>query len=80
MDDDDAVRAVMMEVLGRKGFDVVAAASVTEALRPITIESFDVLITDLHNLSSLGFSTLLPNVMTIADEVDAQLTQSMVAT
>jgi DNA-binding response OmpR family regulator len=29
------------------------------------------------NLSSLDFSLLLPDVMTIADEVDAQLTQSM---
>ena len=48
VDDDDAVRAVMTETLGRKGFDVVAAASVTEALRLITIQSFDVLITDLH--------------------------------
>lgn len=29
------------------------------------------------NLSCLDFSLLLPDVMTIADEVDAQLTQSM---
>jgi hypothetical protein len=29
------------------------------------------------NLSSLDFSLLLPDVMAIADEVDAQLTQSM---
>jgi hypothetical protein len=29
------------------------------------------------NLSSLDFSVLLPDVMTIADEVDAQLTQAM---
>lgn len=29
------------------------------------------------NLGSLDFSLLLPDVMTIADEVDAQLTQSM---
>jgi hypothetical protein len=29
------------------------------------------------NLESLDFSLLLPDVMTIADEVDAQLTQSM---
>jgi len=29
------------------------------------------------NLDSLDFSLLLPDVMTIADEVDAQLTQSM---
>ena len=32
----------------------------------------------LHkNLSVLDFSLLLPDVMTIADEVDAQLTQTM---
>jgi hypothetical protein len=30
-----------------------------------------------RNLSFLDFSLLLPDVMTIADEVDAQLTQSM---
>ncbi len=29
------------------------------------------------NLSFLDFSLLLPDVMTIADEVDAQLTQAM---
>jgi len=29
------------------------------------------------NLNFLDFSVLLPDVMTIADEVDAQLTQSM---
>jgi CheY-like chemotaxis protein len=38
----------MTATLEHKGFDVVAAASVTEALRFITAESFDVLITDLH--------------------------------
>jgi DNA-binding response OmpR family regulator len=48
VDDDDAVRAMMNATLERKGFDVVAVASVTEALRRITTESFDVLITDLH--------------------------------
>jgi hypothetical protein len=30
-----------------------------------------------NNLNSLDFSLLLPDVMAIADEVDAQLTQSM---
>ena len=48
VDDDGAVRAMMNEGLQRKGFDVVAAASVTEALRRIITERFDVLITDLH--------------------------------
>jgi DNA-binding response OmpR family regulator len=48
VDDDDAVRTMMTETLDRKGFQVVAVASVTEALRRITTESFDALITDLH--------------------------------
>jgi DNA-binding response OmpR family regulator len=48
VDDDGAVRAMMSQGLERKGFEVATAASVTEALRRITTESFDVLITDLH--------------------------------
>ena len=48
VDDDDGVRAMMNAMLERKGFEVVAAASVTDALRHIATESFDVLITDLH--------------------------------
>jgi hypothetical protein len=31
----------------------------------------------IKNLSLLDFSLLLPDVMTIADEVDSQLTQTM---
>jgi DNA-binding response OmpR family regulator len=48
VDDDHGVRAMMNAMLERKGFEVVAAASVTDALRHIATESFDVLITDLH--------------------------------
>ena len=48
VDDDDAVRDMMTATLLHKGFEVVAAANVTEALKLITTESFDVLITDLH--------------------------------
>jgi DNA-binding response OmpR family regulator len=48
VDDDDAVRNMMTETLEHRGFEVVAAASVTEALRHIATESFDVLLTDLH--------------------------------
>src|ERR1700734_1383579 len=48
VDDDDAVRDMMTCTLESKGFGVIAAASVTEALRLITTENFDVLITDLH--------------------------------
>ncbi|MGA9965492.1 MAG: response regulator [Terriglobales bacterium] len=48
VDDDSAVLAMMSQGLERKGFEVVAASSVTEALRRIATENFDVLITDLH--------------------------------
>ena len=48
VDDDDVVRDVMTETLERKGFHVVAAANVIEALRHITTERFDALLTDLH--------------------------------
>jgi DNA-binding response OmpR family regulator len=48
VDDDDAVREMMKAILESKGFGVVDAANVTEALKYITTESFDVLISDLH--------------------------------
>jgi DNA-binding response OmpR family regulator len=48
VDDDDAVREMMTATLQHKGFEVVAASTVTSALRLITTQSFDVLITDLH--------------------------------
>jgi DNA-binding response OmpR family regulator len=48
VDDDDGVRNMMTVTLEHKGFNVVSAASVTDALRHIATESFDVLITDLH--------------------------------
>jgi len=48
VDDDAAVRSMMTQGLERKGFDVVGAENVTEALRRIADERFDVLISDLH--------------------------------
>lgn len=48
VDDDGAVRTMMSEALTRKGFEVISASSVPEALRRIADETFDVLITDLH--------------------------------
>jgi DNA-binding response OmpR family regulator len=48
VNDEDAVRTMMTLTLEHKGFEVVSAANVTEALKLITTESFDVLITDLH--------------------------------
>jgi len=59
VDDDEAVRAMMDATLERKGFDVVPAASVKEALALIATECFDVLITDLHMPSpSDGFAVI----------------------
>jgi CheY-like chemotaxis protein len=48
VDDNDDVRAVFQEGLKTYGFEVVAAASVNEALRLISTEKFDVLLCDLH--------------------------------
>ncbi|MGA7400817.1 MAG: response regulator [Candidatus Sulfotelmatobacter sp.] len=59
VDDDDAVREMMTATLEHKGFDVVAATNVTEALKLITTKTFDVLITDLHMPSpSDGFAVI----------------------
>jgi DNA-binding response OmpR family regulator len=48
VDDDEAVRTMMSATLENKGFEVIPACTVREALKLITTESFDVLITDLH--------------------------------
>ena len=48
VDDDEAVRNMMSVSLAGKGFDVIPADGVTQALKFIATESFDVLITDLH--------------------------------
>src|SRR6202140_2206009 len=72
VDDDEAVRSMMTATLAGKGFDVVCAVSVTEALKLITTESFDVLITDLHMPNpSDGFAVITamrhiqPNAITL---------------
>src|ERR1700719_2405392 len=48
VDDDISMLAMMKELLERKGFEVVAVGGVTEALKCIATETFQVLITDLH--------------------------------
>jgi DNA-binding response OmpR family regulator len=48
VDNSDDVRAVLHEGLRSHGFEVVPAATVTEALRLISLERFDVLLADLH--------------------------------
>jgi CheY-like chemotaxis protein len=46
--DNDDVRAVFQEGLEAYGFEVVPATSVNEALRFISTEKFDILLSDLH--------------------------------
>jgi CheY-like chemotaxis protein len=48
VDDDEVVRATLSEVLQRTGFAVTTAGDVVEALRRISSETYDVLVTDLH--------------------------------
>ena len=48
VDDTEDFREVIQLGLESQGFEVIAAASVTEALKYIVTEKFDVLISDLH--------------------------------
>jgi ActR/RegA family two-component response regulator len=48
VDDDASVLDMMSQSLKSKGFEVVAVGGVTDALKCIATESFEVLITDLH--------------------------------
>jgi DNA-binding response OmpR family regulator len=48
VDDDEAVLDMMSQSLKAKGFEVGAVGGVTDALKCISAEKFDVLITDLH--------------------------------
>jgi two-component system response regulator GlrR len=52
VDDNDDIRAVFQEGLEGHGFEVVSAASVNEALRLISAEKLDVLLSDLHMLDA----------------------------
>ena len=57
VEDDEAVRMLLHEVLERDGFEVVVASNVRDALRLITMETFDVLLSDLHMpLAGDGFT------------------------
>ena len=72
VDDEEAIREMMTATLEHKGFEVVTAANVNEALKLITTEAFDVLITDLHMPNpSDGFAVITamrhiqPNALTL---------------
>ena len=48
VDDDDLIRLSLNDVLLREGFDVTSAANVPEALKLISSNAYDVLLSDLH--------------------------------
>jgi CheY-like chemotaxis protein len=48
VDDDEVVRWTLGRVLEQSGFNITVAASVPEALKLISSEIYDVLLTDLH--------------------------------
>jgi len=58
-DDDEAIRMILQEGLQRDGFEVVTASNVSDALRHIATEHFDVLLSDLHMpLAGDGFTVV----------------------
>jgi DNA-binding response OmpR family regulator len=57
VEDDEAVRTMLQEVLQRDGFEVVVAGNVRDALKLIAMDKFDVLLSDLHMpLAGDGFT------------------------
>ena len=48
VDDDDVVLYTLSKVLEQRGFEIDTAGSVSEALRHITTQTYDVLLSDLH--------------------------------
>jgi YesN/AraC family two-component response regulator len=48
VDDDDLIRSTLCEILDHEGFDVTTAANVSEALKHISSNIYDVLLSDLH--------------------------------
>ena len=48
VDDDEMVRLTLCEVLEQNGFAVTTAANVSEALKHISAQTFEVLLSDLH--------------------------------
>jgi CheY-like chemotaxis protein len=48
VDDDEVLRSTLREILKSEGYDVTTAADVPEALKYITSNVYDVLLSDLH--------------------------------
>jgi len=72
VDDNGKVRTLFQEGMQAYGFEVVAAANVNDALRLISTEKFDVLLSDLHIPDAGDGSTVVsamrhahPNAVTV---------------
>jgi DNA-binding NtrC family response regulator len=48
VDDDESLCRIMRSLLEHEGFDITVAGNVTEALKLISSERYDVLLSDLH--------------------------------
>jgi CheY-like chemotaxis protein len=48
VDDDEKMNIIMRSLLAREGFDITATNTVPKALKLISAESYDVLLSDLH--------------------------------
>jgi CheY-like chemotaxis protein len=48
VDDDEMLNTIMRSLLEREGFDITVAGNVAEALKLISSERYDVLLSDLH--------------------------------
>jgi DNA-binding NarL/FixJ family response regulator len=48
VDDDEMLNTIMCSLLAREGFDITVAGNVAEALKLISLERYDVLLSDLH--------------------------------
>jgi CheY-like chemotaxis protein len=48
VDDDELLNSIMCSLLEGEGFDITVASNVAEALKRISLERYDVLLSDLH--------------------------------
>jgi CheY-like chemotaxis protein len=48
VDDDDALCRIMRSLLEHEGFEITVAGNVADALKLISSERYDVLLSDLH--------------------------------
>lgn len=84
VDDDEDLRAVYKLGLENHGFDVMPAATVNEALKLISIQTFDALLTDLHMPDPADGFTLVsamrhiqPNAITLVNSGYPALKEAM---